>query len=117
MLARKMYGLLRKDSGSAPKSSPTTPTRFTRVKKLAAREKYVAAPPTVRSTRPKGVSIASNATDPTTRRDIGSPYESQMLICASQNTFPQSARASSSLPAERDANLSPAHARAPSRTY
>src|SRR5665213_1621545 len=55
------------------KSSPTTPTRFTCVKLLAAIEKYVAAPPRVRSVFPYGVSSASNATEPTTKRDMNWP--------------------------------------------
>src|ERR1700735_931048 len=51
------------------KSSPTIPTRCTGVKKLAATEKYVAAPPSVRSTFPYGLSTPSNATEPTTSKD------------------------------------------------
>src|SRR5882724_4266085 len=56
---------------SAPKSSPTGPTGRTSVKKLAAREKWVAAPPSMRSRSPKGVLTASKAIDPTTVRAIG----------------------------------------------
>ena len=51
---------------SAPKSSPTGPTGRTSVKKLAAREKCTAAPPSIRSRSPKGVLTASKAIDPTT---------------------------------------------------
>ena len=57
------------DSGS-PKSSPTGPTGRTSVKKLAAREKCTAEPPSARSRSPKGVLIASKAIDPTTVRDM-----------------------------------------------
>src|SRR5215471_13328767 len=53
-------------SSSSPKSSPTTPTTRTSVKKLAASEKCVAAPPRIFSRSPYGVSSASNATEPTT---------------------------------------------------
>src|SRR6266545_7433514 len=53
-------------NSSLPKSSPTTPTTRTSEKKLAAREKCVAAPPRMRSRFPKGVSRASKATEPTT---------------------------------------------------
>src|SRR5580698_5853864 len=49
------------------KSSPTTPTTRTSVKKLAAKAKCVAAPPNTRSRLPLGVSRESNATEPTTR--------------------------------------------------
>src|ERR1044072_8671681 len=42
----------------------------TSVKKLAAIEKCEAAPPSILSILPKGVSTASNATEPTTRRDM-----------------------------------------------
>ncbi len=55
---------------SSPKSSPTGPTTRTSVKKLAASEKCVAAPPRMRSRSPKGVLIASNAMDPTTVTDM-----------------------------------------------
>src|SRR5512138_3385146 len=51
---------------SSGKSSPTTATSETSVKKLAAVEKYVAEPPSTFSPRPKGVSTISNATVPTT---------------------------------------------------
>ena len=57
-------------SSSSPKSSPTTPTTETSVKKLAASEKWVAAPPSTRSRLPNGVSSESKATDPTTVTDI-----------------------------------------------
>src|SRR6266851_4243548 len=43
---------LKMAASMAEKSSPTIPTRFTRVKKLAATAKYVAAPPMMRSTFP-----------------------------------------------------------------
>ena len=55
---------------ASPKSSPTGPTTRTSVKKLAASEKWVAAPPRMRSRSPKGVLIASNAIDPTTVTDM-----------------------------------------------
>ena len=51
---------------SAPKSSPTGPTGRTSVKKLAASEKWTAAPPSMRSRSPNGVLTASKAIDPTT---------------------------------------------------
>jgi hypothetical protein len=41
------------------------------VKKLAAREKWTAAPPSIRSRSPKGVRTESKAIDPTTVSDIG----------------------------------------------
>jgi hypothetical protein len=44
-----------------------TPTMRTDVKKLAAREKYDADPPSMRSADPEGVSMESNATVPTTK--------------------------------------------------
>ena len=56
------------------KSPPTTPTILTSVKKLAEIEKCEAEPPSILSHLPKGVSTASNATEPTTRRDIGFLY-------------------------------------------
>src|SRR5258706_13669130 len=43
----------------------------TSVKKLAEIEKWEPEPPSIFSHLPKGVSTASNATEPTTRRDIG----------------------------------------------
>jgi hypothetical protein len=52
------------------KSSPTTATRFTGVKKEAATEKNDALPPSTFSARPKGVSTVSYATLPTTRIDM-----------------------------------------------
>src|SRR5215211_3701096 len=52
------------------KSPPTTPTILTFVKKLAEIEKCDAEPPSILSHFPKGVSTASYATDPTTRRDM-----------------------------------------------
>src|SRR5512143_449581 len=55
---------------SSPKSSPTGPTTRTSVKKLAAREKWTAEPPSIRSRSPNGVRTESNAIDPTTVRDI-----------------------------------------------
>src|ERR1700761_2109285 len=60
-------------SCSGRKSSPTTPTTRTSVKKLAERAKCVAAPPRTRSRLPLGVSSESNATEPTTRIDMNSP--------------------------------------------
>ena len=63
---------LRSTSNSAsPKSSPTGPTTRTSVKKLAAREKWTADPPSILSRSPKGERTASKAMDPTTVRDIG----------------------------------------------
>src|ERR1700710_2056438 len=60
---------------SLPKSSPTGPTGRTSVKKLAASEKWVAAPPSMRSRSPKGVLTASKAIDPTTVRAMrAAPY-------------------------------------------
>src|ERR671912_493360 len=56
----------------SPNSSPTGPTGCTSVKKLAASEKWTAEPPSARSRAPKGVSIASNAIDPTTVTDMRS---------------------------------------------
>src|SRR3954452_6906655 len=56
---------------SSPKSSPTGPTTRTSQKKLAAREKCTADPPSMRSRSPKGVFTESNAIDPTTTRLIG----------------------------------------------
>src|SRR4051812_22407558 len=50
------------------KSSPTGPTTRTSVKKLAASEKCVADPPSIRSRSPNGVRTASKAIDPTTTR-------------------------------------------------
>src|SRR6185295_12389173 len=55
---------------SAPKSPPTTATTLTSVKKLAEIEKCDAEPPNIFSRFPKGVSTASNATEPTTSSDI-----------------------------------------------
>jgi hypothetical protein len=55
---------------ASPKSSPTGPTGRTSVKKLAAREKCTAEPPSARSRSPKGVLIASKAIDPTTVSDM-----------------------------------------------
>src|ERR1041385_1302839 len=52
------------------KSPPTTATILTLVKKLAEIEKCDAEPPSILSHLPKGVSTASYATDPTTRRDM-----------------------------------------------
>ena len=56
-----------------PKSSPTGPTTRTSVKKLAAREKWTAEPPSIRSRSPKGVRTESNAIEPTTVSDIRLP--------------------------------------------
>src|ERR1700735_4686608 len=58
---------LRTASCSGGKTSPTTRTL---VKKLAARAKWVAAPPSTRSRLPLGVSRVSKATEPTTRMDM-----------------------------------------------
>src|ERR1700704_3512072 len=55
---------------ASPKSSPTGPTTCTSVKKDAAREKWTAEPPSMRSRSPNGVLTASNAIDPTTTRVI-----------------------------------------------
>src|SRR5258705_2433314 len=55
---------------SSLKSPPTTPTILTFVKKLAEIEKWDAEPPSIFSHLPNGVSTASKATEPTTRRDI-----------------------------------------------
>src|SRR5437764_5550404 len=55
---------------ASPKSSPTGPTTRTSVKKLAAKEKCTAEPPSIFSRSPKGVLTASNAIDPTTTRLI-----------------------------------------------
>src|SRR5262245_52826497 len=52
------------------KSSPTTPTSRTGVKKLAAYEKYVAAPPSTSVACPVGVSIVSMPMEPTTSRGM-----------------------------------------------
>src|SRR5262245_43655340 len=60
----------RTSNSAAPKSSPTGPTGRTSVKKLAAREKCTAAPPSIRSRSPNGVLTASNAIDPTTVSDM-----------------------------------------------
>src|SRR6267378_1502387 len=57
-------------TSSSPKSSPTIPTTRTWVKKLAASEKCVAEPPSIRSRSPKGVATESNATEPTTTTDM-----------------------------------------------
>ena len=46
-------------SCASPKSWPTTPTRWTGLKKDAATEKKDALPPSTRSARPKGVSTVS----------------------------------------------------------
>ena len=56
---------------SSPKSSPTGPTTRTSVKKLAARAKWTADPPSIRSRSPNGVRTESNAMEPTTVSDIG----------------------------------------------
>src|SRR5215210_3313945 len=60
--------LRRTSYSSSPKSSPTGPTTRTSQKKLAAREKWTADPPSMRSRSPKGVLTASKAMDPTTTR-------------------------------------------------
>src|SRR5256885_12914688 len=54
----------------SPKSPPTTATIATAVKELAEIEKCDAEPPNICSRLPNGVSTASNATEPTTSRDI-----------------------------------------------
>src|SRR5918996_1410383 len=51
------------------KSSPTGPTTRTSVKKLAAREKCTAEPPSMRSRSPNGVLTESNAIEPTAVSD------------------------------------------------
>src|SRR3954452_16091371 len=56
---------------SSPKSSPTGPTTRTSSKNDAARPKWVAAPPSIRSREPNGVLTASKAKDPTTVTLIG----------------------------------------------
>src|SRR5512132_1459602 len=55
---------------ASPKSSPTGPTIRTSVKKLAARAKWTAEPPSIRSRSPKGVRTESKAIDPTAVSDI-----------------------------------------------
>ena len=61
---------------SSPKSSPTGPTTRTSSKNEAARAKWVAAPPSIRSRAPNGVRTASNAIDPTTVTLMGrEPYK------------------------------------------
>ena len=62
----------------ASKSSPTTATRRTSVKKDAATLKNVAAPPTMRDTSPAGVRTESSATEPTVR--IGRAAEPPTLM-------------------------------------
>src|SRR5438105_8754777 len=52
------------------KSSPTTPTKFTGVKKLAPRAAYEAEPPSKSACSSTGVLTVSSAMEPTTRRDI-----------------------------------------------
>src|SRR5579883_2761262 len=79
----------RKISASSDvKSSPTIPTRLTCVKKLAATAKYVAAPPSARSTFPYGLSRPSNATEPTTSKDTGFSYELLQRASAAGRLFP-----------------------------
>ena len=56
---------------SGPKSSPTGPTTWTSSKNDAAREKWTAEPPSMRSRLPNGVVTASKAIDPTTVTDMG----------------------------------------------
>src|SRR5262245_32754279 len=58
---------------SGGKSSPTTATAITLVKKDAAVEKNVAEPPSTSSFFPNGVSTESSATLPTTRSDMDGP--------------------------------------------
>jgi hypothetical protein len=60
--------LFRKSTCSLGKSSPTTPTSLTGLKKPAATEEYTAAPPKALSTSPEGVLTESNATLPTINR-------------------------------------------------
>ena len=60
-------------SGSSPKSSPTVPTTRTSVKKLAARAKWTAEPPSILSRSPNGVCTASKAIEPTTVSGIARP--------------------------------------------
>src|SRR3989344_7148256 len=63
---RSIFLLSRNRRCSWGKSSPTTATRDTSVKKPAATEKYVAEPPRTSWAWPKGVLTESNATEPTT---------------------------------------------------
>src|SRR5437867_3432717 len=55
---------------SSPKSSPTGPTTWTFVKKLAESAKCTAEPPSIRSRSPNGVLTESNAIEPTTVSDM-----------------------------------------------
>ena len=68
------------------KSSPTTDTRFILlVKNEEERQIYVAAPPTILSVFPKGVSIASKATVPTTNTLISIFFANifyYLMVCA-----------------------------------
>src|SRR4051812_41881438 len=57
-------------SSSSPKSSPTGPTTWISEKKLAARAKWTAEPPSIRSRSPNGLLTESKAIDPTTVRDM-----------------------------------------------
>src|SRR5215210_1731586 len=59
----------RSSTCSAPKSSPTGPTTWTSLKKLAASAKCTAEPPSIRSRSPNGVRTESNAIEPTTVSD------------------------------------------------
>src|SRR3989442_10226846 len=87
MRSRSVVSMLcrRKTSSSlGPKSPPTTDTKRTSVKKLAAIEKCDAEPPSIRGLWPKGVSTASKATEPTTSNDIndlGIPSLRSFSIC------------------------------------
>src|SRR6266508_1732761 len=55
---------------SSLKSSPTGPTTWTSVKKLAESAKCTAEPPSMRSRSPNGVLTESNAIEPTTVSDM-----------------------------------------------
>ena len=65
-----MFRFFNNSTCSGGKSSPTTPTSRTGVKKLAEYEKKVAEPPRIRSRIAVGVSTESIATEPTTKSDI-----------------------------------------------
>src|SRR4051794_2413930 len=67
---RSMLREVRRSESSCAKSSPTTATIFTSVKYAADSAMYVAAPPSMRSTFPCGVSTPSYATEPTTVNDM-----------------------------------------------
>src|ERR1017187_1893509 len=68
--SRSMWRERSRSVSSCAKSLPTTATIFTGLKYEAASEMYVAAPPSMRSTFPCGVSTPSYATEPTTMSDM-----------------------------------------------